>query len=396
MKRQRFTRSTGEPRTGGLVTAAIAVVAVSLTLAACGSSGNNNSAGSGGSGSPATDAAGASVAANIKAAQNLVAQDEQRPTAIPITTPVGKPIPTGKTVDYISVGLPTTLVEASLTNGAKLLGWKLKILETDGTPQQVLNAWAQILRQKPDGVVYAGFDQSLAQADLLKAQKENIAVVGCCADATATGGINYFIEPDSLQAQMVGPLLAQIAMAQATANKPPDVLVANIPSYTVLTAIQSGFIHEYKTLCPACNVGTLEMPATDIGQNAPTKIVGYLRSHPNVKLVAVTLDALATGLPAALQAAGLGDIKFIGTIPNPGNLPYIASGAEVADIDFDNADVYLAQLDALARKFAGAPLIPPFKEPMWILTKSNLPSATAMVPEVTTTYQQFAKIWGKS
>jgi ABC-type sugar transport system substrate-binding protein len=343
----------------------------------------------------ATHAGSSALAQNIQKARNLVRQEEKRPTTIPLKVPISKPIPTGKVIDYISVGLPAPLVNSAITEGVKLLGWKLNILQGNGSPQAVLSAWAQILQQKPAGVIYAGFDQSLSSADLLKAKQEGIAVAGCCANATETGGINYFAETDSQQAKQVGPNLAELALAQSVGNTPPKVLVVSDPEYTVLTAIGAGFTTEYKHLCSSCSVSQLKMPTTSIGTNGPSLIVSYLRAHPSIKLLVMTLDALSTGLPAALSAAGMNSVKFIGTIPSPASLPEIHSGIEIGDIDFDDALVYLAQLDALARKFAGVPLQPPVTEPLWIMTKSNLPNLTALVPDDPNVYSQFAKLWGK-
>ena len=47
---------------------------------------------------------------------------------------------------------------------------------------------------------------------------------------------------------------------------------------------------------------------TSLGKDAPDRIISYLRSHPKVNYVALSVtDALGAGLPAALKAAGLGD-----------------------------------------------------------------------------------------
>ena len=59
---------------------------------------------------------------------------------------------------------PTMIKQAT-----DLLGWNLKVLSTDGSPQQVQNAWEQIVREKPDGVIYTAtprsqIDQYITQA----------------------------------------------------------------------------------------------------------------------------------------------------------------------------------------------------------------------------------------
>jgi hypothetical protein len=52
-------------------------------------------------------------------------------------------------------------------------------------------------------------------------------------------------------------------------------------------------------------------------------------------------------------------------------------------------------VDALARHFAGVPvqLTPP---PLWLMTKSNLPSNyTQLFPDVVTYATEFRALWGK-
>ena len=53
---------------------------------------------------------------------------------------------------------------------------------------------------------------------------------------------------------------------------------------------------------------------TSLGRDAPDRIVSYLRSHPQVSYVVLSVsNALGAGLPAALRAAGLADkVKIVG------------------------------------------------------------------------------------
>jgi ribose transport system substrate-binding protein len=109
-----------------------------------------------------------------------------------------------------------------------------------------------------------------------------------------------------------------------------------------------------------------------------------------------SVDAIVLGLPAALKAAGLNDIKIIGEGPNTTNLQYLASGEQQASIAFPYYEEMYAMVDALARKFSGVPIEPAFDPPIWLLTKDNVPSTTELFPLVVDVKDQFAKLWGVS
>ncbi len=101
--------------------------------------------------------------------------------------------------------------------------------------------------------------------------------------------------------------------------------------------------------------------------------MSYLRSHPSVNYVALSVaNELDTGLPAALSAAGLSNVKIVGQGGGPTDFQYVANGQELALVPFDYYNVDYQMVDALARHFAGTPvqLTPP---PLWLVTKANLP-----------------------
>src|SRR5512132_3227034 len=116
-----------------VVAALLAVAAIAVT--ACGSSSDTSSS---------SGSSGASSAGALTAADKLAAQWQQRPTQIPVTQPVGKPIPTGKRIDFINCGVTScTILYNNLSQAAKTLGWTVKQINTQGTPETVQAAWKQ-------------------------------------------------------------------------------------------------------------------------------------------------------------------------------------------------------------------------------------------------------------
>src|SRR5690242_15171736 len=96
-----------------IVTALLAVSA--LALGACGG-GRSSSGGSSSTGSTGTSA-------GVSAADKVAAQWAQRPTRIPVTQPIGKPIPSGKRIDFINCGVTScTILYKNLVDAAKSVG----------------------------------------------------------------------------------------------------------------------------------------------------------------------------------------------------------------------------------------------------------------------------------
>ncbi|HEX6389759.1 MAG TPA: hypothetical protein VFZ89_09935, partial [Solirubrobacteraceae bacterium] len=106
--------------------------------------------------------------------------------------------------------------------------------------------------------------------------------------------------------------------------------------------------------------------------------------------------ALGTGLPAAINAAGLGGkVKIVGQGADETLYQYLSDGQLDALVPYDYYSVDYQMLDALARHFAGVPVeqTPP---PLWLVTKENQPSTNKITPLVDGYREQFLKVWGKA
>ena len=134
--------STLSLRNGAHKGAALLVLGLALVAATgCGSNSGGSAAQSGG---------GASVAE----AQTLTKQATTRPTSIGLTKPIGKPVPTGKKVVFISCGVEACEIQGNIIKqGAADLGWTAETIGTDGSPEQLQNAFKTALRQGADGVI---------------------------------------------------------------------------------------------------------------------------------------------------------------------------------------------------------------------------------------------------
>ena len=86
---------------------------------------------------------------------------ETRPASI-TRPPVTAPIPSGKTVSFVHCGVAVCdTIAAAIKNAASILGWKVDVVASDGTPASVQAAWASVVRLHPDVAFGSGFDRAL-------------------------------------------------------------------------------------------------------------------------------------------------------------------------------------------------------------------------------------------
>jgi ABC-type sugar transport system substrate-binding protein len=368
------------------VTALLAtLVATALVAAGCGSSGSSGSSSSGG---------GAS-AQGLAQAQAVVKQASTRPSTITVTQPISKPVPTGKKVVFISCGVEACNVQGKIiAQGARDLGWSASTIATDGSPEKLQGAFETALRNGADAVILNAVNRAAVAKQIAEAKKKGVAFVTCCSTESVGDGILYNTSTAEQNAK-IGTALAAKAVADSKGEA--DTLYVNISAFDILKPLGASFEKSYKEYCPSCSVATIDIPLTALGKDAPDRIVSYLRSHPKVNYVVLSVsDALGTGLPAALQAAGLGGkVKILGQGASTQIYQYISGGQVQSVVPFDYYAVDYQMLDALARHFAGVP-IQQTAPPQWLVGKSGLPSTSELFPVVPDYRSQFLKLWGKA
>ncbi len=366
---------------------AASTLMVAIVAAGCGSS-SSSSSGS------ASSVSASSSGANVAAAQQVVSQAMQRPSSITVAKPVGKAVPAGKKVVYISCGISVCQLQGQIVStAAKALGWTTSVVTTDGTPTSVQAAYDTALRQGANAIVTTAALRAEIASKLPLLQSKGVVVSDCCStDAVAPPFIYNTSTPP--QAAVGGKYLAAEVVADSKGKA--NTLYVNIPAFTILSSLGSEFKTAYSQYCPTCAYSSIDVSLTQLAK-APNLIVSYLRSHPSVNYVALSVaNQLDTGLPAALAAAGLSHVKIVGQGGGPTDFQYVASGQELALVPFDYYSVDYQMVDALARHFAGAPvqLTPP---PMWLITKANLPAShDSLFPNVPGYQSQFLKLWGKT
>jgi hypothetical protein len=350
--------------------AVLAVIAAALAaaVAACGSSSSSSSKTASTSGTTASTSGTAS--AGVTQAAQIVAQASQRPTAITVTTPVGKTIPSGKKIVFISCGAAQCELQGTIiAQGAAKLGWTSSTIATDGSPAAIQNAFETALRNGANAVILNATLRSEIAPQLAAAQSKGVPMAECCATDPLAPPIIYNTST-AAQSATIGKYLAAEVVADSKGKA--NTLYVNIPAYTILATLGTQFKTSYDQLCPSCTYASIDVPLTGLA------------------------NALDPGLPAALSAAGLSNVKIVGQGGGPTSFQYMSQGQELALVPFDYYDVDYMMLDSLARHWAGVP-VQLTAPPLWLITKANLPAShTQLFPNVVSYESEFLKLWGKS
>ena len=372
---------------------------VAASLAACSSSktatSSATSAASTSAGVSATTAAG-STSSGLAQAESIVAKYSSQPTQITDTAKISKPIPKGKTIYFIPCGPnPECQQEGQLVKQAtNVIGWNTVIVPNDGTPQGNKAAFDQVVRAKPVAVLYTAIPQSDFQSEIAALKANNTAVIACCVTDPTGNGVDYNIDSPQQSAPVGQAQGAWVATDSKCQNA--DSVVINIPDFAILADGVKAFQSELTSACPSAQANVLNIALANLS-TANTTIVSYLRSHPTVRYVVASTDGVTIGLPAALKAAGLTNVKIVGQGATPTNIQYLHSGQQAVDVAFPYGEVMWAMVTAAIQHAVGDPITPAVAPPLWILTPQNAPNTSASIFPVVNNYQaQYEALWGVS
>ncbi|MBF6621583.1 MAG: substrate-binding domain-containing protein [Patulibacter sp.] len=373
------------------------VVGAGALIVGCGGDDDNDGAPAAKAGDVAaqtTDAPAGS--AGFDEVKQLSAELMERPTSIGVTEPVGQEIPSGKNLVWISCGVPAcqTLGE-TFTEGAKELGWTVKVINTDGTPEKIKAAWTQVARDAPDAVASSGVDLSLIGAQL-KQLKDADVPVALFAVPEKADGVTVLVGDAKGEAEAFGEPMAAFIVSDSGGKA--DTMLVSLPNFPILNDLEQGFKDVYEQGCADCGYERMDLPLSSLGKDVPARIVSALRAKPDVSYVAMAVDDLTAGLPAALRAAGLADrVKIVGATSGPTNYQYITADQQAAGVPNAFYEDTWLMVDGLARVFVGEdPSVSEITPPRMIVTKDNLPSTDAVFPLVEDYRAQFLKLWGKN
>lgn len=279
---------------------------------------------------------------------------EVPPTGVPITTRLKATPPKGKTFVYLECDQAQCTAEAdTLKAVTKAIHWNLKVIPyQSANPATVIAGFQQALQYHPAGVSISGAAESEWASVLPSYAKAGVPIV---PSTIGPSPINKVIIANignsasfALQGKEVGDYFALNAGGTA------KVLQFQVPSFPILTAFDTEFDSTVKSQCPGCTVSQLDGTLTEVGSGGePAAIVSALQADPSIGWVVTDDSAWTDGLPSALAAAGLSNIKVIGGNADVVSETDIDSGTMSAFTAADLNYACWAMVDAVLRHVEG-------------------------------------------
>jgi ribose transport system substrate-binding protein len=389
----------------------VAAVPVALVLAACSSSSKSTAPADTSAAAPSTSASvnesaapGSSSPATSGVATQLAALTT-RPTQILQLPAWTKPFPQAKTIDLVTTNVPAGVSRGTELKGAvEAAGWKLKILSagSGANPALVTQAMQQAVVDKPEAVMVVGFPNILYKDQVKQLAALKIPLIELFTTDAQDEASGLFVVDDVVNARQQGGTEAVALIAKLGAVGSTHAVFVNTPSYPVVDAYRQGFAAKYSSLCSACKLDVLNIPASSIGQDVPTRIVAYLQAHKDINAIAYGFADLATGVPAALSTANIKSVKAaVADGTSTLAIQYLKGGSIDALVNSPATWMYYA-LEVAARFIAGEPsnIAMINAQASWLVTKDNLPTDSPLaagqdVVDVLGYNDQFKKLWGK-
>ncbi len=353
------------------ILAAGVAVTSALLVAACSSS-SSSTGSTGSTSSSSSSAGGSSSSADIAAAKAYQDQFLGSPTSIGISTPLNSKPATGKLLVGLSSGLGSAVVLANYwAQAAEALGWKYKTLVSGGTPATQQAAMSSAIQLDPAGILTSGIPEATLKTQLALAEQKGIWVnTSASTDAPAGAMFDTSIASPAQLAQW-GKMVAAYVVVQS--NGKANIEDFTLPVFPILLAFDTAFVAAIKVWCPACKVAQNPQQASAIGTTTPQAVVSAVTRAPSTNWLVFDLGDLATGVPAALSAAGLHGLSIGGLTADTPNIAGLKNGTENVWTAYSLPIVAYRQVDSMARKSEGMTILHAAL-PTQLLTPQNVNS----------------------
>jgi ribose transport system substrate-binding protein len=383
-KEMKAVLSERAPRFGSIVLAAAAVI----LAAGCGTSQSSNTSAATGSGGAASATTAAYAAP---------------PATIGVSTPVSKPIPSGKKIILVAPSFPeSVLLGDGLKDAAAVLGWNVQVLTYDaGNPATIDTSLRTAISQKPAAIVLDGLVQAQFASAIPEAQAAKIPIISTesVVKTQPSRGVYQADDVGVENGYGAKQIADAIAADSAHSGKTAHVLQVTVPQVAVFLAAQdSEMKSELAAKCPNCTRDLLNITLPDVFNGAYThQVVSYLQSHPNINYVVSDSGQLGSGLGAALSQAGLNSVKRYGIVASQAQIQELSSGSPGAWTVEPYRVIGWIAADEIARKLVGDPTNLWLSEHLsYVVTSGNAKNVNAADPEFPANYQaQFKRLWGK-
>lgn len=366
----------------------VAIVALSLTVAACGSSDDDSTSSSA---STETTEGGGGNSDAAKEAAAFVDPYIGQPSPFPVTEKL-KERPEGARMAWAGTGTPFDALQWQLLGpAADMMGVDVQRFTAGLTAKTVTSAMDSLVASKPEAAMVGSIPIQLWSSQLEELQEMGIPV----AAAGINGGEEYGLDPIQSSSEGYGKLLANYVIGKM--NPEASVALYSVPEISIVDQIADEFEAVFPEICPECDLHRVEISSKTLGNSAPNAVVSDLQANPDTDVAVFTSDEIQFGLPDALKTAGI-EIETLGFAPQGTNFQYLKEGKETATLAFDVSIGVWTQLDQATRELIGQEIVGPEAKGQGVfqfLTGKDVTFDPEMgwsgYPDFA---ERFAKLWG--
>lgn len=371
------------------LTAVVLLAAAALTGCERGSSAGPGESTAGPSGCPAT----------LARAKAAVKRAER--TDVPWTGPAGGPTAArGKTIAYVAQTMTNPGVAGvaqGVREAAKVMGWKVRVIDGGGTPVGIQAALSEAIALEPSGIVIGGFDPRATSRQVAQANAADIPLIGWHAVGSPgpSKRPELFTNVTTEVAEVAG-VSADWVIARSDGHARVVVFTDDsIP----FARNKAQLIRKGLARCPGVRLlAYANIPIPDAGSRTPQEVSSLLSRFPTTWDYSIAINDLyfADAAPA-LRAAGkrgTGPPFNIGAGDgDPSAFQRVNGGQyQAATVPEPLSEQGWQVIDEFNRAFSGrAPS--GYVAPVHIVTAANSGGATSWNPPG---YRRaYRKIWGE-
>jgi ABC-type sugar transport system substrate-binding protein len=371
--------------------AALAVLTASLTGCVRGSQmGGSTTAGSSKAGCPST----------LARAKQAVAAAEATDTPWRGPTSGPRAVSGQKTIVYVANTMTNPGIAGAaqgVQEAAKTIGWKVRVIDGQGSPAGVQKAFSQAIALNPSGIVIGGFDPKTTSEQVRQANARNIPLIGWHAvDNPGPSESPKLFTNVTTNVGNVAKISADWVIAQS--NGTAGVVVFTDASIPFADMKANLIKKELGTCSDVSLLATENIPIPDSSSRTPTEVTSLLSRYRTKWTYSVAINDLYFGDAApALRSGG----KQGGGAPfNIGAGDGDSSAFQrINDKQFQSATVPEPLneqgwqiVDEFNRAFSGAPASG-YVAPAHIATAQNSAGTSTWDPKG---YREaYRKLWGK-
>ncbi|WP_448624486.1 sugar ABC transporter substrate-binding protein [Geodermatophilus sp. URMC 64] len=251
---------------------------------------------------------------------------------------------------------PSAVYDPFFEEAAKALNWEFTVYAVEATdPQGIPNGVLRAISENVDYIVVGGSSIDAMGPSLGAAKDAGIPVFLGAGPATdEPGGEVNGLYGNAMSENTVGGNLRMADEMIVDSGGTGNALFVNVPDFPTLAPINDAIKTHIADNCSGCKLETLNISAGDLGGDVASTVVAALRQDPDAKYVLGSYANVVRGLPQALKAAGLDDVKVYVAIPTePSIVEQVEKGDYAATILLPSGSYPWAIFDQIARVSVG-------------------------------------------